>query len=155
MEQHLGWRAVICHRHQVFRIHPLWNNLCLNLVALDKWTQPLIVILLLDRNSRIDVSQHRVMYGTHSLGFSRRWKPQPDSSCRDLSAIRIMFPTESPGIKWSVKCCTCHKPCSTLMSMRAIPRTEVLWSKCHTSRKWLVHPKLVKDCLKQLVYELV
>lgn len=62
------------------------------------------------------------MYGTHSLGFSRRWKPQPDSSCRDLSAIRIMFPSELHENKWSVKCCTCHKPCSMLMSMRAIPQ---------------------------------
>ena len=101
------------------------NRSCSRLGCMRLADATLIVILLRSRKSRMQVTQQSVMYGTHSLGHSSRWKPQPDSSCRDLKAITMRFPTESFENTWSVKCCTCRTPWSTLMPRRAIPHMNL------------------------------
>jgi hypothetical protein len=83
------------------------------------------VILLLARNSQMHVNQHFAMYGTHSLGCSRRWKPLPDSIWSDRRAIRIRLPTESLQNRWSVKCWIPRTPCSTLISSSAMPQRSL------------------------------
>lgn len=85
----------------------------------------LILILLRSMKSWMEVNQHWVMYGTHSLGCFKRWNPHPDSSWSNWRAMRMRLPTESLENRWSVRCCTCCMPCSTLISKRAIPHRSL------------------------------
>ncbi len=94
------------------------------LVATCLADETLIKILWQEINSQIDVSQHEVMYGTHSSGCSSRWTPHPDSSCRDRRAIMIILPMESHQKTWSVKCSTPQIPCSMLIYIRAMPQSS-------------------------------
>jgi hypothetical protein len=85
-----------------FRIVSIMYRLCSRLVGTSQAFTTLILILFLSRKSQIEVSQHAVICGTHSLGSSKRWEPHPDSICRECSAVTIILPMESLENTWLV-----------------------------------------------------
>jgi hypothetical protein len=134
-----------------FRISSIMYRSCSRLVGTSQAFTTLILIPFLSRKSQIEVSQHAVIYRTHSLGSSNRWKPHPDSFCRERSAMTIIFPMESLENTWSVRCCMPLMPCSTLMFSSAMPHKS-FGPNATRQGKRLVDAKLVENRLNCSVY---